>query len=204
MDPFHPHVNIGTIQYCQYYFLWRRHILMMVSYETISHDSFMKCLSFIKTVSIDPKFGSKFWSQTSLRLPEFGLLCWIEKSRVEIMKCNIWISDIYFSSCLFSTRLHSSLLSGDYFQAINSYCRRVKWSNFDAYYMQHIYAKISKNVYHWKLGNFLRFYRQYPVTLCQNKIKFYLNFVNGWYLDLKFYVKFYILGHRIQIESEFK
>ena len=99
-DPFHgplpspcEHRYITT-------FLWRRHILMMVSYETISHDSFMKCLSFIKTVSIDPTFGSKFWSQTSLRLPEFGLLCWIEKSRVEIMKRNIWISDIYFSSCL--------------------------------------------------------------------------------------------------------
>ena len=130
---------------------------------------------FQLTQSLGQSFGPKLvWGCPNLDF---------YKSRVEIMKCNIWISDIYFSSCLFSTRLHSSLLSGDYLRAINSYCRRVKWSNFDAYYMQHMCAKISKNVYHWKLGNFLRFYRQYPVTLCQNKIKFYLNIVNGWYLD---------------------
>jgi len=47
---------------------------------------FMKCLSFIKTVSIDPKFGSKFGSQTSLRLSEFGLLCFFAEWKSLVWK----------------------------------------------------------------------------------------------------------------------
>ena len=94
---------------------------MAFDYETILFDFFYEMFEFQRL------------TQTSLRLSQFGLLCffcWIEKSRVEIMKCNIWIGDIYCSSCLSSKRIHSLLLSGDYFRAINSYCHRSKWSNF--------------------------------------------------------------------------
>ena len=64
-------------------------------------------------VTLIKSFGPKLvWDWPNL---DFG-----EKSRVEIMKCNICIRNIYCSSCLFSTRLHSQLLSGVYFRTSNS------------------------------------------------------------------------------------
>ena len=80
--PFHPHVNIGTLRlFYEDVIIWWWSV--MKGFRVIS---FMKCLNFIKTVSIDPKFGSKFGSQTSLRLSEFGLLCFFAEWKSLVWK----------------------------------------------------------------------------------------------------------------------